>query len=104
MSFGRPGGFSDLVNAPPDRGSFPLDHYGSSCSIPNCLTSSSPPLSGSGYVDAAGECKDFMKAYLSCLKKNEATSTPCRVLNRDYLECRMSKCVFRPALFTSRRR
>lgn len=28
MSIGRPQSFSDLVSAPPDRGSFPLDHYG----------------------------------------------------------------------------
>ncbi|KAI0080052.1 hypothetical protein K474DRAFT_1682855 [Panus rudis PR-1116 ss-1] len=66
MSFGRPpsvsGGFS--VN-PPDRGSFPLDHY--------------------------GECKDYMKLYLDCLRKNGNNSTPCRHLNRDYLDCRMNK-------------
>ncbi|OCB91176.1 hypothetical protein A7U60_g1584 [Sanghuangporus baumii] len=65
MSFGRPQGFSDIVSTPPDRGAFPLDHY--------------------------GECKEQMKAYLACLKKNAATSTPCRTLNKDYLECRMSK-------------
>ncbi|RDX56248.1 hypothetical protein K466DRAFT_581383 [Polyporus arcularius HHB13444] len=66
MSFGRPpslsGGFS--VSAP-DRGSFPLDHY--------------------------GECKDFMKKYLDCLRKNGSNSSPCRHLNKDYLECRMSR-------------
>ncbi|EJD04401.1 uncharacterized protein FOMMEDRAFT_34575, partial [Fomitiporia mediterranea MF3/22] len=65
MSFGRPQSFSDLVNTPPDRGSFPLDHY--------------------------GECKEHMKAYLACLQKNGATSTPCRAMNKNYLECRMSK-------------
>ncbi len=31
MSFGRPGGFGDLIKpAPPQRGSFPLDHDGRS--------------------------------------------------------------------------
>ncbi|KAI0768632.1 hypothetical protein BD413DRAFT_479070 [Trametes elegans] len=66
MSFGRPpslsGGFSV---SPPDRGSFPLDHY--------------------------GECKQFMQAYLDCLRTNGSNSTPCRHLNRDYLECRMAR-------------
>ncbi|KAH9853018.1 hypothetical protein C2E23DRAFT_822931 [Lenzites betulinus] len=66
MSFGRPpsisGGFSAT---PPDRGSFPLDHE--------------------------GECKQFMQSYLDCLRKNASNSTPCRHLNKDYLECRMSR-------------
>ncbi|KAI0762737.1 hypothetical protein C8Q74DRAFT_1206770 [Fomes fomentarius] len=66
MSFGRPpslsGGFSVQ---PPDRGSFPLDHY--------------------------GECKQYMTTYLDCLRKNKNNSTPCRHLNRDYLECRMAR-------------
>ncbi|KAI5124391.1 hypothetical protein M0805_008276 [Coniferiporia weirii] len=65
MSIGRPQSFSALVNAPPDRGSFPLDHY--------------------------GECKDMMKAYLGCLRQNDAVSTPCRIVSKAYLECRMSK-------------
>ncbi|KAI0757352.1 hypothetical protein C8Q80DRAFT_1091214 [Daedaleopsis nitida] len=66
MSFGRPpslsGGFSV---SPPDRGSFPLDHY--------------------------GECKQYMQSYLDCLRKSSSNSTPCRHLNKDYLECRMSR-------------
>ncbi|PIL30935.1 hypothetical protein GSI_07104 [Ganoderma sinense ZZ0214-1] len=66
MSFGRPpslsGGFSV---SPPDRGSFPLDHY--------------------------GECKQYMQMYLHCLRKNTNNSTPCRHLNKDYLECRMAR-------------
>ncbi|KAI0639035.1 hypothetical protein C8Q77DRAFT_1045001 [Trametes polyzona] len=66
MSFGRPpsisGGFSV---SPPDRGSFPLDHY--------------------------GECKQYMQMYLDCLRKNTNNSTPCRHLNKEYLECRMSR-------------
>jgi len=30
-----------------------------------------------------------MTQYLECLKKNASTSTECRHLNRDYLNCRM---------------
>ncbi|KII93719.1 hypothetical protein PLICRDRAFT_101505 [Plicaturopsis crispa FD-325 SS-3] len=65
MSFGRPpslnAGFSV---APPDRGSFPLDHD--------------------------GECKSQMMLYLDCLRKNSSTSTACRVLSKEYLNCRMN--------------
>ena len=41
-----------------------------------------------------GECKEFMTQYLECLKSNSSTSSECRHLNRDYLNCRMQKCVF----------
>lgn len=40
-----------------------------------------------------GECKDQMTVYLNCLRKNGANSTPCRLQGKDYLECRMTKCV-----------
>ncbi|KAI0052909.1 hypothetical protein FA95DRAFT_1553210 [Auriscalpium vulgare] len=66
MSFGRPPSISTGFQVtPPNRGSFPLDHY--------------------------GECKVFMTQYLDCLRKNSSTSTECRHLNRDYLACRMQK-------------
>ncbi|CAE6475526.1 unnamed protein product [Rhizoctonia solani] len=65
MSFGRPPTFSPFTPTPPDRGSFPLDHE--------------------------GECKSFMTSYLRCLFKNKNDITPCRHLNRDYLECRMKR-------------
>ncbi|KAL9715820.1 Cytochrome c oxidase assembly protein cox19 [Leucoagaricus gongylophorus] len=66
MSFGRPPSINiGLTPSPPDRGSFPLDHY--------------------------GECKAVMTMYMECLKENSNNSTPCRALNRDYLDCRMQK-------------
>ncbi|KAF8905445.1 hypothetical protein CPB84DRAFT_1771444 [Gymnopilus junonius] len=65
MSFGRPPSINvGFKPAPPERGSFPLDHY--------------------------GECKEKMQLYMACLKQNGSTSSPCRQLSRDYLECRMS--------------
>ena len=33
-----------------------------------------------------------MQVYLDCLRKNSNSSTPCRHLNKDYLECRMARC------------
>ncbi|KAM6497989.1 hypothetical protein JOM56_005937 [Amanita muscaria] len=66
MSFGRPPSINvGFKTTPPDRGSFPLDHY--------------------------GECKEKMKLYMDCLRRNSGTSTICRALSKDYLECRMEK-------------
>ncbi|THV06051.1 hypothetical protein K435DRAFT_712052 [Dendrothele bispora CBS 962.96] len=66
MSFGRP----PSINAgfkvtPPDRGSFPLDHY--------------------------AECKEQMTIYMNCLRENSSTSSACRDLSKQYLDCRMQK-------------
>jgi len=63
MSWGRPGGFSSFKPTPPERGSFPLDHD--------------------------GECKTFMKEYLTCLSVNKGVETPCRAFSKAYLNCRM---------------
>ncbi|KDR84849.1 hypothetical protein GALMADRAFT_54097 [Galerina marginata CBS 339.88] len=66
MSFGRPPSINvGFKVTAPDRGSFPLDHY--------------------------GECKEKMQLYMSCLKENGSTSSPCRNLSKDYLDCRMNK-------------
>ncbi|OJA17195.1 hypothetical protein AZE42_00172 [Rhizopogon vesiculosus] len=66
MSFGRPPSINvGFKTSPPDRGSFPLDHD--------------------------GECKDQMMQYMDCLRKNSSTSTPCRVMSKQYLDCRMTK-------------
>lgn len=66
MSFGRPPSINvGFKPTPPDRGSFPLDHY--------------------------GECRAMMTAYMKCLKENSSNSTPCRGLSREYLDCRMQK-------------
>ncbi|KIK71422.1 hypothetical protein GYMLUDRAFT_334334 [Collybiopsis luxurians FD-317 M1] len=66
MSFGRPPSInSGFKVTPPDRGSFPLDHY--------------------------AECKEQMTLYMNCLKNNANTSEACRDLTKQYLDCRMQK-------------
>ncbi|KAG1755045.1 uncharacterized protein EDB91DRAFT_1042938 [Suillus paluster] len=66
MSFGRPPSINvGFKTSPPDRGSFPLDHD--------------------------GECKEQMMQYMNCLRKNSSESTPCRVMSKQYLDCRMNK-------------
>lgn len=44
-------------------------------------------------TSAPGECKDKMTLYLSCLRKSGSTSTPCRELSKNYLDCRMQQYV-----------
>lgn len=87
MSFGRPPSISTGFQAtPPDRGSFPLDHYG--LYLYRVKTNIRLKRVSSG------ECKASMIRYLECLKRNSSTSSECRHLNRDYLKCRMHKYVF----------
>ncbi len=50
---------------PPDKGSFPLDHF--------------------------GECSTVKEEYSECIRKNRGKSEPCKELAAKYLECRMEK-------------
>jgi cytochrome c oxidase assembly protein subunit 19 len=84
MSFGRPPSINvGFKPSAPDRGSFPLDHFG--------LNFDPKEFSSLGNKFYPGECKRKMELYMACLKENSSTSTPCRDLSRDYLDCRMNK-------------
>ncbi|XP_029804493.1 cytochrome c oxidase assembly protein COX19 isoform X2 [Suricata suricatta] len=50
---------------PPDKGSFPLDHF--------------------------GECKSFKEKFMKCLRDNRFENALCRNESKDYLECRMQR-------------
>ncbi|KAL2078611.1 hypothetical protein ACEWY4_026296 [Coilia grayii] len=50
---------------PPDKGAFPLDHF--------------------------GECKTFKEKFMRCLRDNSFDNSKCRLQSKDYLECRMDK-------------
>ncbi|KAK6462134.1 putative copper metallochaperone, required for cytochrome c oxidase assembly [Scheffersomyces coipomensis] len=65
MASGAPGGnFRHWSPTPPERGSFPLDHY--------------------------GECTEYMNSYLKCMKFTQNQNAPnCRILAKQYLKCRM---------------
>ncbi|KAF2233192.1 hypothetical protein EV356DRAFT_448859, partial [Viridothelium virens] len=55
----------------PERGSFPLDHF--------------------------GECKDIMQSYLRCLRAYRGTNDQeCRMLSKQYLQCRMDRNLMAP--------
>jgi cytochrome c oxidase assembly protein subunit 19 len=57
-----------LPPKPPDKGSFPLDHF--------------------------GECSDAKVEYMRCLKQHnmQAQTDECRELSAKYLKCRMERC------------
>jgi cytochrome c oxidase assembly protein subunit 19 len=48
---------------PPDKGSFPIDHF--------------------------NECTKLHDDYMRCLKRNKYDNLSCRYLSREYLQCRM---------------
>ncbi|XP_023569198.1 cytochrome c oxidase assembly protein COX19 [Octodon degus] len=50
---------------PPDKGSFPLDHF--------------------------GECKGFKEKFMKCLRDNNFENALCRNESKEYLECRMER-------------
>ncbi|XP_049644676.1 cytochrome c oxidase assembly protein COX19 [Suncus etruscus] len=55
---------------PPDKGSFPLDHF--------------------------GECKKFKERFMKCLRDNDFESSQCRKQSKEYLECRMERRLMAP--------
>ncbi|KAK8252003.1 hypothetical protein IWZ00DRAFT_260146 [Phyllosticta capitalensis] len=71
-SFGAPGGGNKVQKPiPPERGSFPLDHF--------------------------GECKAVMGQYMRCLKAHKGTNDEeCRMLAKSYLKCRMDHNLMAP--------
>lgn len=64
------GGNRGVAPKPPEKGVFPLDHF--------------------------GECKEVMQEYLGCLKQHGGESQPCRELSKKYLECRMGRNLMAP--------
>jgi cytochrome c oxidase assembly protein subunit 19 len=54
-----------MVGKPPDKGSFPLDHF--------------------------SECTELKAEYLRCLRENSYDNMSCRYLSKQYLECRMDR-------------
>ncbi|XP_054017285.1 cytochrome c oxidase assembly protein COX19 [Melanerpes formicivorus] len=50
---------------PPDKGAFPLDHF--------------------------GECSAFKERFMECLRNSDYESSACRQHAKAYLECRMER-------------
>jgi hypothetical protein len=56
-----------LPPTPPDKGSFPLDHFGA--------------------------CRQHQVEYLQCVREDKLKTTNCKEVMKGYLECRMKKYV-----------
>ncbi|PVD38844.1 hypothetical protein C0Q70_01468 [Pomacea canaliculata] len=54
-------------------------------------TTVKPPEKGSFPLDHDGECREFMKKYMKCLRENRQENTMCREQSMAYLNCRMEK-------------
>ena len=59
------GGSRGMQPVPPEKGVFPLDHF--------------------------GECTQEMKAYMDCLRSHGSESGRCKELAKAYLVCRMER-------------
>lgn len=59
------GGARGYQPKPPEKGVFPLDHF--------------------------GECKESKQKYMECLRENKEDADRCREEAKSYLECRMAK-------------
>lgn len=79
---------------PPDKGAFPLDHFGKSdrahaASRHNqwlCIHVLK------WYFVSTGECKSFKETYMRCLRESHFDNSRCREESKEYLECRMDRC------------
>lgn len=69
MNFGGAGNKMGTPKAP-EKGAFPLDHY--------------------------AECRNTYKAYMNCLKSNANDAGSCRLLAKEYLQCRMDRGLMEP--------
>jgi len=69
-SGGAFGGARGYQPRPPEKGVFPLDHF--------------------------GECENAKQSYVQCLSENAHQAEPCRDLAKKYLECRMDKQLMAP--------
>ncbi|KAI8825688.1 uncharacterized protein EV422DRAFT_136968 [Fimicolochytrium jonesii] len=47
------------------------------------------PERGAFPLDLNGECQDFVKIYMACLKEAKGNNGRCKPLAREYLKCRM---------------
>lgn len=52
-----------------------------------------PPERGSFPLDRLGECKEFADAYRKCIQASRkgVVKEECRLLSKQYLECRMER-------------
>lgn len=93
----------------PERGSFPLDHFGMSRrsdapfpTLPGTVYSIAQSkqwedesmVADAGHGLDTGECKSIMTQYLRCIRAHRGTNDEeCRQMSKAYLQCRMERYV-----------
>ena len=101
MSYSSSGGGRHLPSIAPEKGVFPLDHFGECKKVPP----RPPPLSPSQSSSAGGMLSNFAllvssraplasqlkDQYLACLRSHASQAEACRGVTKAYLECRMSR-------------
>lgn len=91
-----------LAPKPPEKGVFPLDHFGE-CKDVSATTMSlllcAPVFLCSTPVSLLSAASPQIKErYLKCLAEHNADAEACRQLTKEYLECRMERCAQRRGL------
>ncbi|KAM4656094.1 cytochrome c oxidase assembly protein COX19 isoform 1-T4 [Amazona ochrocephala] len=95
---------------PPDKGAFPLDHFGAvtrawpPCGLAPGLFPSAPRVGGPWRwfccpspavarpsLSLPGECSAFKERFMECLRESGYESGACRQRAMAYLECRMER-------------
>lgn len=98
-----------LAPKPPEKGVFPLDHFGECKEVRRCSLLSSLlaavggpgrvavvllllPISAPSPPDRLRTCTHQIKdRYLKCLSEHHADAEACRQLTKEYLQCRMER-------------
>ena len=57
------------------------------------------PDKGSFPLDRKGQCKESAKAFLECIKDQDAKHAMCRSLSKKYLQCRMNRGLMKEESF-----
>lgn len=65
------------------------------------FSNSTPPERGSFPLDYKGVCNEFVKDYISCLKKRNKNANLCKDLSKKYLSCRMENGLMDKEAFSS---
>lgn len=92
------GGARGYQPKPPDKGVFPLDHFGECKQVagrPSVLLHMHQrllqhfvPIDADSIVGCDHQLKED---YMQCLKRYNSQAEPCRSLAKAYLECRMER-------------
>lgn len=92
------GGARGYQPRPPEKGVFPLDHFGECKKVENSshvrtvsLLLVSPSFTGCRTEHNSSFVMQLKEAYMDCLKTNSQKASVCQELSKQYLQCRMER-------------